>query len=104
MAPFSSKRTNISYFQTDNPSLQLAQMSIFLRLEVISWRNCLYFLFCQISLNDSFFKFPNLWVASLSKQHGTTIPSQVITFACHSFQQWFCNLFLAVCFPSLFFL
>lgn len=29
------------YFQTDNPSLQLAQMSMFLRLVVMSLRNFL---------------------------------------------------------------
>ena len=67
-------------------------------------RNLLYSGFCQISLNDFPFKSPILCCASLSKQQGTTNPSQVITVACHNLQQWLCNAFLTSIFPSPFFL
>ncbi len=73
---------------TLHPSVQFVQISIWSRPFRICVRNCWYSLPCQIFRKEWCFRSPSRWVASLSKQQGTTIPSQVITQACQSFQQW----------------
>src|SRR4026208_2559126 len=73
--------------QTFVPSLQLEQMSIFLRPFSILFLKVRYSPFFQISLKDFFFRSPSWCWASLSKQQGATSPSQVITGSCQSRQQ-----------------
>lgn len=69
------------------PSLQLAQISISDLPFNIFLRKSMYSGCFQISLKDLFFKSPIRCFASLSKQQGTTIPSQVITGECQRRQQ-----------------
>src|SRR5688572_2912187 len=83
------ERTNCFYVsQTLVPSEQFAQMSMFFRPPLSCFLNCTYDSSFHISLNDFCFKSPSLCCASLSKQQGTTNPSQVITGSCHKRQQW----------------
>ena len=86
------------------PSLQLVQMSISLRLFSIRLRNDLYKSLCHIWLKVLLCRSPSWCWASLSKQQGTTLPSQVITALCHSFQQWLSSSFFIRYLPSLCFL
>src|SRR5882724_1415467 len=73
--------------QTLTPSLQLAHISISALPFKIFRRKSRYSGCFQISLKDLFFKSPIRCFASLSKQQGTTSPSQVITGECQSRQQ-----------------
>src|SRR4051794_11144588 len=74
--------------QTLTPSEQLAQMSIFFLLCSTWLLKLRYSLFCHNCLKLCSLRFPSLCWASLSKQQGTTEPSQVITGSCHKRQQW----------------
>src|SRR5688572_1853012 len=74
------------------PSLQLEHMSIFFLPFKIAMRNFVYSPFFHISLKDLCFRSPSLCRASLSKQHGATKPSHVITGSCQRRQQWLASL------------
>src|SRR5882724_2819023 len=78
---------NHQSLQTFVPSLQLAQISIFLRPCNIWLLKRTYSLLFHISLKGFPFRSPKRCCASLSKQQGTTNPSHVITGACHKRQQ-----------------
>src|ERR1043165_5236122 len=81
----------IQFSQTFAPSLQFEHMSIFFLPLRILLLNFLYSSFAQICLKVCCFRSPSLCCASLSKQHGATRPSQVITGSCHNRQQWFAS-------------
>src|SRR5690606_14662072 len=86
--------------QTFVPSLQFLQISISLRdFNML----CLKLLYCfpvHISRKGIKLVSPSLWLASLSKQQGTTDPLKVTTQLFHMRQHWFTNLFLMTYVPS----
>jgi hypothetical protein len=81
------------YAQTFVPSVQLVQISISFLERNMADLKPLYAAPCQTFSKESMLTSPNLWVASLSKQQGTTKPSQVITLPRHKRQHWFSNSF-----------
>lgn len=69
------------------PSVQFLQISISLLSRRSVARKSLYFSLNQISSKEFLVRSPKTKCASLSKQQGTTFPSQVTTQLCHIFQQ-----------------
>lgn len=71
--------SNYQHFTEFNPDVQFLQMSILFLSVKTFFLNESYLLPLQIFLKESVVRSPIKYFASLSKQQGNTLPSQVIT-------------------------